>query len=80
MKIVYTVKATGQLKKLSPPELKKVIKKIQTLEITALEGKKLGGKFAGLRSIRAWPYRIIYFLSSETITIDKIEHRQGVYK
>jgi len=46
------------------------------------KGKKLGGKYLGYYSIRAWPYRIIYeILEKEVIVIViKIGHRKDVYR
>lgn len=81
MKIVLTDKAQKELGKLPQQELKKVSKKIRVLESLPLLGKKLSGQFSGQYSLRSDPYRIIYYFSigTKTITIDHVEHRQGVY-
>ena len=44
-------------------------------------GKKLEGDYVGTWTHRVWPYRIIYSISQETVTIIilQIGHRQGVY-
>jgi len=66
---------------LQKSEKKKVIKNIKTLEENELIGKPLTGKLKGLYSLRAWPYRIIYQISSKGVfTIHKILHRKIVYK
>ena len=45
-------------------------------------GKKLEGKFQGAWTLRAWPYRIIYTIDRQivTVTVLHIGHRQGVYR
>ena len=44
-------------------------------------GKQLGGELKGYRSIRIWPFRIIYEVQEhqKLIKIVAIGHRQGVY-
>jgi len=44
-------------------------------------GKKLEGELKKMRSIRIWPYRIIYqvFRKKITILIVSITHRQSAY-
>jgi mRNA-degrading endonuclease RelE of RelBE toxin-antitoxin system len=81
MQVAYSTEAQKQLKKLPKTEAIKVLRKIEVLKSDPGLGKKLKGRFEGLRSFRAWPYRIFYFYSpSEGLYIDVIEHRQGAYK
>ncbi|CAN5205145.1 hypothetical protein BH09PAT2_BH09PAT2_05790 [soil metagenome] len=82
MKIILTPEAYKQYTKLSEIEQKKIKKKLKILEEDAFSGKKLAGILSELRSLRAWPYRIIYFIneSQETVYIVSVAHRQGVYK
>lgn len=80
MKLVYKPQAVKQLKKLPRREAKKIIKKLEHLSQDPTVGKPLKGEFEGLRSLRAWPYRIIYQLGKRQITIFSIAHRQGVYR
>lgn len=82
MNVVYSDTARKQLKKLPKSEQIKVLKKIEILKVDPHSGKKLKGIFAGLRSLKAWPYRIIYQYSDkdQTLFINVIEHRQQVYK
>ena len=44
--------------------------------------KKLQGEFAGLRAVRAWPYRITFNVSSKEkqIFVAAIAHRGKIYK
>lgn len=81
MDLFFKSIAIKELKKLPKVEAKKVIKKIQLLKEFPFSGKPLSGDFEGLRSLRAWPYRIIYKVQPKAgITIEIIKHRQGSYK
>jgi mRNA-degrading endonuclease RelE of RelBE toxin-antitoxin system len=82
MQVIITPKAQKHFKKLPKPEQTKVKRKFKLLEDDPLSGKKLDGEFAELRSIRAWPYRIFYYLNAkeEKLFITSILHRQGAYK
>lgn len=80
MKIELTQTAKKQLKKIPKPETAKVARKLISLQTSPYLGKKLEGKLKDRYSVRAWPYRIIYVINNNTIIIDTIEHRQGVYK
>jgi len=82
MEVILTPEAQKQYKKLPKIEQNKIKKKLIFLKKNPHEGKKLSGKWSTLRSLRAWPYRIIYFKNekSEVIYIVTIAHRQGVYR
>lgn len=82
MQLEFSSIASKQFKKLPPPEKTKVFKKIQLLKQDPFIGKKLKGEFSHLRSLKAWPYRIIYHYSpaEQILFIENIEHRQQVYK
>lgn len=82
MQAEYSSTARKQLKRLPKPDQIKVLKKIQLLKAEPYAGKKLMGMFEEFRSLKAWPYRIIYqfFPENKQIFINAIEHRQGVYK
>lgn len=60
----------------------KIGKKIRILEEQPFAGKILSGEFAGYRSFRAWPYRIIYsiYQKKELVLVADILHRQRAYK
>ena len=60
----------------------KIKKKLLTLQTSPYEGKKLGGELDVYRSLRAWPYRIIYQINEDlkSIEVSDIQHRQGAYK
>lgn len=82
MQVIITPKAQKQYKKLPKPEQTKIKRKLITLEQEPLTGKKLEGEFSELRTIRAWPYRIFYYLDEkdDKLFITGIFHRQGAYK
>jgi mRNA-degrading endonuclease RelE of RelBE toxin-antitoxin system len=82
MQVVVTPKALKQYNNLPRTEQIKIKKKLLALELDVQEGKKLSGEYAELRSLRAWPYRIIYYIDKvkKKIFIVTIAHRQGVYK
>ncbi len=52
------------------------------LEHDPTVGKKLTGELNGIRSLHAWPYRILYEINEQAqkIEVHKIAHRQGVYQ
>lgn len=80
MQIEYKPETLKQLKKLPQKEQKKVLKKIVLLSQNPHSGKNLKGELDGLKSFRAWPYRIIYEINKGSLIIFTISHRQGVYK
>lgn len=82
MTVELTKKAKGQLKKFPKREAAKIARKLLALRGSPLIGKKLEGKLRDRYSLRAWPYRIIYqiFTDTNTVLVDTIEHRQGAYK
>lgn len=80
MKIEFTKTSFRQLSKLPRSEAKKIDRKIHELEHNPFSAKKLEGKLKDRYVIRAWPYRIIYVIIRNTIQVEIIEHRQGIYK
>lgn len=82
MNVILSKYASKQYKRLPKQEQIKIYKKLTILQHDPYEGKKLTGELTGIRSLRAWPYRILYEINEkkETIEIHKIAHRQGVYK
>lgn len=82
MRVLITEEGNKQNKRLSKSEQTKIKKKLAILENYPYVGKKLTGDLTGLRSLRAWPYRILYTVDEEKqeITVNSIQHRQGAYK
>lgn len=80
MILEYKAIVLRQLKNLPPSEKKKIIRKLELLSEDSKAGKRLKGELEGLFSLRAWPYRIIYEITSKSIIIYSIAHRQSAYK
>lgn len=79
MKLEYKPQAVKQLKRLPLREKKKVVRKLEFLGKDPRIGRPLKGELEGFRSLRAWPYRIIYMISNHTIIIFSVTHRQTAY-
>lgn len=79
LQVIITPKAQKQYKYLAHIQQTKIKKKLSTLEGDPYAGKKLSGKLAELRSLRVWPYRIIYYINKNKIFITSIVHRQAAY-
>lgn len=84
MEVILTPKAQKHYKNLPKSEQPKIKRKIKSLEVNPNIGKKLSGELEELRVIRAWPYRIFYYISEKNdeakIYVVSILHRQGAYK
>jgi len=80
MKLFYKPQAIKQLKKIPTLEKKKIVRKLELLSKDPFTGKMLKGELEDLYSLRAWPYRIIYEVSKNEITVLSISHRQSAYK
>ena len=80
LQVIITPKAQKQYNHLPSKEQSKIKKKLMTLGNDPYSGKKLSGELAELRSLRVWPYRIIYYIEEDKIFITSIIHRQGAYK
>lgn len=81
MQVIITPKAQKHFKHLQKTEQEKVKRKLKLLEESPYSGKKLSGELKELRSLKAWPYRILYYISEreEKVYIASIFHRQGAY-
>ena len=82
MIVILSKNARKDYEHLPKSEQAKIKKKLLFLEQTPNIGKKLSGDLEGIRSLRAWPYRIFYEVNNEEnrIEVHRIKHRQGAYK
>lgn len=82
MRVIITPKATKQYNRLPHFEQTKIKRKLAQLTLDQYAGKKLGGELSELRTLRAWPYRILYYINREknAVFVVGILHRQGAYK
>lgn len=82
MRVIITPEAQRQYKKLPVVSQAKIKRKLDLLETHPLIGKKLEGELVGRRSLKAWPYRIVYLIDEKqkTLYVVSIVHRQGAYR
>jgi len=80
MEIFYKPQAVKQMKKLTARERDTILRKIVLLTTNPYAGKKLSGELTNLRSLRSWPFRIVYALEKNKVVIYSVAHRQSVYK
>ena len=82
MRLIFTIKSLKQLEGLPSKECQKIKRKVILLKSDPFAGKSLGGKLARYYSLRAWPYRIIYWVDKENkeVWVASILHRQRAYK
>lgn len=82
MKVALSKDAQKQYEHLPKTQQIKIRKKLIGLEQNPHSGKKLEAELKGIRSLRAWPYRILYEINKDKqiIEVHKIVHRQGAYK
>lgn len=82
MRIEYSETARKQLKKLPRDKQIKALKRIEELKTNPYAGKKSKGVFRKMRSLKIWPYRIIYQYNpgKKLLFINIIQHRQAVYR
>ena len=69
-------KVYKQLESLSKKDQQRVYAAFDILRENPTAGKQLEGKYKGFRSLRVWPYRIIYAVDHGmiTVTVVKIGH------
>jgi mRNA interferase RelE/StbE len=81
-RILMTKQADKQFEHLQKKDQKRVQAAFEVLKENPTAGKLLEGKFKGLRTLRIWPYRIIYAINHGiiTVTVVKIGHRKDVYQ
>lgn len=74
--------AQKQLQKLSKKDQLRIGMYFDLLRENPTAGKQLDRELKGLRSLRVGPYRIIYAIDHQiiTVTVLKIGHRKDVYR
>ncbi len=75
-------KAQKQLEFFPKKDQRRVLMAFEVLKENPTAGNQLEGKYKGLRSLRVWPYRILYAIDHSiiTVTVVKIGHRKDVYR
>ncbi|MBI3332079.1 type II toxin-antitoxin system RelE/ParE family toxin [Candidatus Peregrinibacteria bacterium] len=81
-RVIILARAKKQLSKLPPKEQRRIVQALASLETDPFRGKQLHGDYEGAWAIRVWPYRIIYTIKKElvTVTVVRIGHRKDVYR
>lgn len=82
MQVILSENAAKHLKRFPKSEKSKIEKKLLKLRENPYSGKKLSGELDKFRSLKAWPYRIIYIIDNKqkAVFVVSILHRQGAYK
>ncbi|MBU1326953.1 type II toxin-antitoxin system RelE/ParE family toxin [Patescibacteria group bacterium] len=77
----FSKTAEKQYAKLPKSEQNKIDRKAELLQHKPLSGKKLEGVLREKRSLKGWPYRIIYIIDTKkkVLYILSILNRQGAY-
>ncbi len=75
-------KAMKAILALSTRDQQKILLAFDVLRENPMAGKMLEGEYKGLRSLRVWPYRILYAVDHGTVTVTvvKVAHRKDVYR
>jgi mRNA interferase RelE/StbE len=80
--VVIKKRAKKEIADLSKKDQQRVLAALSVLRENPFAGKKLQGDYEGAWSLRVWPYRILYTIHLEIVTVIvlRVGHRQGVYK
>ncbi len=81
-RVLYTEEAKKNIGKLDPSVKKLIRKAIESLAVNPEKGKPLSHELAGLRSLRASDYRVIYRIKGGEllILVVGVGHRREIYK
>ncbi|HAI98920.1 TPA: type II toxin-antitoxin system RelE/ParE family toxin [Candidatus Peribacteria bacterium] len=79
--VVLKKRAEKDIAALRRKDQQRVLAVLAVLRENPFAGKRLQGDYEGAWSLRVWPYRIIYTVYRETVTVVvlRVGHRQGVY-
>jgi len=82
MDVILSHNAWKQYDHLPKSDQGKIRKKLVILENDPTAGKKLMGEYKGIRSLRVWPYRVLYEINigKKRVEVLVITHRQGAYQ
>ncbi len=75
-------KAMKEIHALPAKDQQRVLAAFDVLAEDPYAGKKLEGRYKGAWSFRVWPYRILYTIHQNILTVSvlRVGHRQGVYR
>ncbi len=80
--ILLAPSAKKEFGKLPADAMRKIEEVIDMISQAPYAGKKLGGEYAGLWAVRAWPYRIMYEIVETRVVVYvvRIRHRKDAYR
>lgn len=80
--ITYSKKFQKSLSHFSEKDQQRITTACSFLAEDPYIGKKLGGNFSGIYSLRVWPYRVLYRIFKDVIEvyIEEVYHRKDAYK
>ncbi len=81
-KIILPRKVQKDLKSFNDKYKRKILLSLKSLGQNPYLGKKLAGELKDKRSLRVWPYRIVYKIIKNdlVVLVIKIGQREGIYK
>lgn len=81
-RVVVVRRAQKEVLRFPSKDQRRITLAIISLEMDPFRGKQLQGEHEGKWSMRVWPYRIIYTIEKEivTVTVLRIGHRKDVYR
>lgn len=80
--VVIKKKAKKEIECLPEYDQERVYRALLELGETPFAGKRLDGEYQGVWSLRVWPYRILYTIHRQTVTVVvlRVQHRKDVYR
>lgn len=80
--IVVKKKAEKEIQRLSRKDQQRIASAFDVLRENPFSGKKLEGEYKGAWTLRVWPYRIIYTIHRDIVTVNvlRVRHRKDVYR
>lgn len=81
-RVELTDRAKKSIKRFPKDRQRRILLATDKLSSDRFLGKPLRGQYAGLFSLRVWPYRVIYQIIDQKLLIVVVEigHRQGIYR
>ncbi len=81
-KIFILRRAQKEMEKIPRRDQLRIREAIRSLELDPFQGKQLRAEYEGKWAVRVWPYRIMYIIEKNivTVTVFRIAHRKDVYR
>lgn len=81
-RVVVVKSAQNEAERFPKRDQQRIAEAITSLQSDPFKGKQLHGEHEGKWSLRVWPYRVVYTIEKEivTVTVVRIGHRKDVYR